>query len=459
MNLSLTSTLKSKLKLSLESLGWTHAELCRQIRERIENGMLEPVPLDDTAPDISISPDGRAQLPPLDLRARGNDEEAAWFLSLVDGRSEKTLAVVETALRLNPAKPEGDLAKGAPTDLRLASEMGIHRTHVGRIFAGKRVAGPAGVFSAEVLLRRVESLVGTVLELDQFEHRPCARVATPFGDMLVVGYEGWAPALGAEISPREFNATHGQILNWARDRFGLDVVAEVKDDFANEPRIYSTAHAENVFAQSALDAPFQELPAHEVNQAALFFEADHAATFEGQPCTLVIRQVGNLRLSSGFLGVADFNVTSDSLGVRHRRVAPGELRVEAAELDMRPFGGNSTRVAAIQVVLSEGRAVRWVPANTPDGGHRIGVDSANVAIFDAAAFSQLTHADHRRIGDYEVANLTESSPAKLLSFAGHEHVCAIVRSGWGDGSYPCYWGLDEQGNPVRLVVDFLVTSA
>jgi hypothetical protein len=29
-------------------------------------------------------------------------------------------------------------------------------------------------------------------------------------------------------------------------------------------------------------------------------------------------------------------------------------------------------------------------------------------------------------------------------------------SGFGDGSYPCYWGISEDENICSLVVDFLV---
>jgi hypothetical protein len=36
--------------------------------------------------------------------------------------------------------------------------------------------------------------------------------------------------------------------------------------------------------------------------------------------------------------------------------------------------------------------------------------------------------------------------------------CIVVSSGHGDGAYPCYWGLDAQGKPVSLVVDFLVLA-
>jgi hypothetical protein len=30
----------------------------------------------------------------------------------------------------------------------------------------------------------------------------------------------------------------------------------------------------------------------------------------------------------------------------------------------------------------------------------------------------------------------------------------VVDSGWGDGGYPVYWGIDASGKPAVLLVDF-----
>ena len=35
------------------------------------------------------------------------------------------------------------------------------------------------------------------------------------------------------------------------------------------------------------------------------------------------------------------------------------------------------------------------------------------------------------------------------------HGLVVFTSGWGDGVYPSYWGLDTSGIPVALVTDFL----
>jgi hypothetical protein len=35
---------------------------------------------------------------------------------------------------------------------------------------------------------------------------------------------------------------------------------------------------------------------------------------------------------------------------------------------------------------------------------------------------------------------------------------AIFSSGWGDGYYPAFWGLDKFGKPLVLVIDFFVAE-
>jgi hypothetical protein len=41
----------------------------------------------------------------------------------------------------------------------------------------------------------------------------------------------------------------------------------------------------------------------------------------------------------------------------------------------------------------------------------------------------------------------------MLSLVGTNDT-VIADSGWGDGGYPVYWGVDENGKPVVLLVDF-----
>jgi hypothetical protein len=41
---------------------------------------------------------------------------------------------------------------------------------------------------------------------------------------------------------------------------------------------------------------------------------------------------------------------------------------------------------------------------------------------------------------------------------GADNNIVMFGSGFGDGVYPCYWGIDSSGEIVSLVVDLLVLS-
>jgi hypothetical protein len=54
----------------------------------------------------------------------------------------------------------------------------------------------------------------------------------------------------------------------------------------------------------------------------------------------------------------------------------------------------------------------------------------------------------RELGDWNDHHPDKESDNNVIMFA----------SGWGDGYYPAYWGLDNEGNPVELVIDFLINE-
>lgn len=55
----------------------------------------------------------------------------------------------------------------------------------------------------------------------------------------------------------------------------------------------------------------------------------------------------------------------------------------------------------------------------------------------------------RELGDWNDHKPTEDSDNNVIMFA----------SGWGDGYYPAYWGLSEDGENIELVIDFLTNEA
>lgn len=58
------------------------------------------------------------------------------------------------------------------------------------------------------------------------------------------------------------------------------------------------------------------------------------------------------------------------------------------------------------------------------------------------------HNLSRELGDWNDHHPDKDSDNNVIMFA----------SGWGDGYYPAYWGMDEEGNTIELVIDFLINE-
>jgi hypothetical protein len=54
----------------------------------------------------------------------------------------------------------------------------------------------------------------------------------------------------------------------------------------------------------------------------------------------------------------------------------------------------------------------------------------------------------RALGDWNDHHPDKDSDNNVIMFA----------SGWGDGYYPAYWGLNEEGDTIELVIDFLLND-
>lgn len=154
--------------------------------------------------------------------------------------------------------------------------------------------------------------------------------------------------------------------------------------------------------------------------------------------------LGHLHLHTGVLGILDLGYDIYDFEPLHRRVAPGEYPVEAVTIH--------GRVAGIRVRFVADRApVRWCAANTPSGNGVYGVDAGNLAIFDVGGLLGLSRIDKERLfGDWSASG----RPMVLSMTDGSD--CVITSSGFGDGAYPAYWGLDEAGMVVSLYIDFMI---
>jgi len=210
------------------------------------------------------------------------------------------------------------------------------------------------------------------------------------------------------------------------------------------PVIDRSKHAE-ILAMAKHDAPFMDKEKNlNLNEHTLFQQNRHVDIPHLGEGEVKLEEVGKLRISSGVLGILDFGYDIYRFEPLQRKVTPGEYLVETVT--------THNRVAGIRVRLSDSElAVKWYAANTPSGNGVYGVDAGNLAIFDVANLLELNHLKKEKLfNDWSV-----SATPKLLSMTEQDD-CVITTSGFGDGAYPAFWGVNDREEVVSLYIDFMI---
>ncbi len=207
--------------------------------------------------------------------------------------------------------------------------------------------------------------------------------------------------------------------------------------------------AERAQFQDPKPLPSRPMPAREaaLDGAALFMNG-RVAKVGDQSGAIEVRALGTLEAATGILVVGDLGYDAMTLAPLAQRVTPGRYPVDVSIA--------FKRVAALRVKLSNEPVAAWRPADMGDGGHVVGVDAANVAICDVSALMHITARQKEKQFE-KFAALDDVASATMLSLA-RTHDTVIASSGYGDGAYPVYWGVDASGNPAVLLVDMLVLS-
>lgn len=178
-------------------------------------------------------------------------------------------------------------------------------------------------------------------------------------------------------------------------------------------------------------------------------------------------EMGDLVLPTGRIVVADPLVTPDRVPLT-RTVDPGRYPVTLYESD--------GRIALAALRFAPGKPVRWELATIP--GQYLGdlkegeifgypVDAGLGCFMDKAAYARMqdrealaiekaNSADINYYDDVLAPELTANGDLYAMHrpIAEDDVNMAIFSSGWGDGFYASFWGLDAQGKPLLLMTDF-----
>jgi hypothetical protein len=174
---------------------------------------------------------------------------------------------------------------------------------------------------------------------------------------------------------------------------------------------------------------------------------------------ITVTPIGDLDLPTGAIIACDPLVSDPTLS---RKVEPGRYPVSLLEAP--------GRVATAVLRFSPGAPVRWELATVPgedvaalkgDEVYGYPVDAGLASFMDKTAIVLMSdEQDKLNYGDYYGEVLAAEFAPNQDRFVLHHTVAgnplniAMFGSGWGDGSYSSFWGLDAAGEPPLLRTDF-----
>lgn len=206
------------------------------------------------------------------------------------------------------------------------------------------------------------------------------------------------------------------------------------------------------------------------------FDVHNASTNLGVPAlsaaelaarNITLQPMGDLEVPTGAIVIADPLVTPQRDPLE-RRIAPGRYPV----LLFQAQGRN----ALAMLRIAPGNPARWelatlagqdVSTLKPDEIFGYPVDAGTGSFFDRAAWPLIQEREKREqaanagYSNYYDDILAPDYPGeKAGEYVMHRPLpenpinVAVFSSGWGDGFYASFWGLDAAGKPLVLLTDF-----
>jgi hypothetical protein len=178
---------------------------------------------------------------------------------------------------------------------------------------------------------------------------------------------------------------------------------------------------------------------------------------------ITVTPIGELDLPTGEIIACDPLTTGTDWPALNRKVEPGHYPVSLIEAQ--------GRVAAAILRFRPGTPFRWELATLP--GHDIStlkgdevfgypVDAGLGSFMDKMTMVLMSEqqdkleAEQNYYDDVLAAEFAPNQDRFVLHHpvAGNPLNVAMFWSGWGDGIYPSFWGLNAAGEPLLLMTDF-----
>lgn len=178
---------------------------------------------------------------------------------------------------------------------------------------------------------------------------------------------------------------------------------------------------------------------------------------------ITVTPIGDLELPTGEVIACDPLTTGTDWPVFSRKVKPGQYPVSLLEAQ--------GRVAAAVLRFRPGTPARWELATLPnqdtstlksDEAFGYPVDVGLGSFMDKMAMVLMSEqrdklkADQNYYDDVLAGELAPNQDRFVMHHpvTGNPLNIAIFWSGWGDGIYPSFWGLNAAGQPLVLMTDF-----
>jgi hypothetical protein len=185
-------------------------------------------------------------------------------------------------------------------------------------------------------------------------------------------------------------------------------------------------------------------------------------------------QIGQIELPSGQLVACDPFIGMEEVPFT-KHVKPGKYPVL---VNILRYKNDDERVAYAMIKFSNNEVTTWdmalqegqkINELEDDEFFGYGVDSGTGSFMDTETLNVLLAYEEERQNENseyyiylefenELNETYKDTRSWLVTTINNKASISMFSTGWGDGLYPSFWGLDENGEVVYLVTDFLITD-